>query len=167
MKEIRKMPTSGKHEHPGGDVPHKHSEGDELAVHDSQSTSRDTSGKTLELREEQLQARKQPVETGRVSIGKEVVEEKQTLEVPVTHEEVTIERQAVARRPAEGSIGEKDETIRVPVREEQVSVDKQAVVTEEVRVGKQQIQETKQVSGTVRREEARIEGDGDIDVKRS
>jgi uncharacterized protein (TIGR02271 family) len=160
------MAKSGKHEHPGGDVPHRHSEGDELAVHGDDSTTREPSGKTLELREEQLRARKQPLETGRVSIGKEVVEEKQTLDVPVTHEEVTIERHAVARRPADGSIGEKDETIRVPVREEQVSVEKQAVVTEEVSVGKQQIQERKQVSGTVRREEARIEGEGDIDVKR-
>jgi uncharacterized protein (TIGR02271 family) len=162
----RYVPKSSKHEHPGGDMPHRHNEADELATHGTSPTSSDTSGKTLELREEELQARKQPVETGRVRVGKEVVEEQQTLDVPVTREEVTIERQPVARRPAERSIGEQDETIRVPVREEQVSVDKRAVVTEEVKVGKQQVQESKQVSGTVRREEARFEDEGDVDVKR-
>jgi len=78
---------------------------------------------------------------------------------------VTIERQPVARRPAEGSIDERDQTIRVPVREEQVSVEKQAVITEEINVGKRNVQEIKEVSGTVRREEARVEAEGEVDVK--
>jgi uncharacterized protein (TIGR02271 family) len=52
------------------------------------------------------------------------------------------------------------------VHEEQVSVEKRAVVTEEIGIGKRKVQETEQVSGTVRREEARIEGEGDVDVKR-
>ena len=86
----------------------------------------------------------------------------------MTREEVTIERQSVARRPAEGSIGEGEGSIRVPVHEEQVLVEKRPVVKEEIKVGKQQVQETKQVSGTVRREEARIEGEGEghVDVDR-
>jgi uncharacterized protein (TIGR02271 family) len=104
------------------------------------------------------------VETGRVRIGKEVVEEQQTMDVPVTREEVTIERTPVDRRPADSDIGE-GETIRVPVHEEQVSVDKKAVVTEEIGVGKRQVQKTQQVSGTVRREEARIEKEGDVGVE--
>ena len=116
---------------------------------------------TLQLREEELEAQKKSVETGRVSIGKDVVEEQQTLDVPVTREEVFIERHPVNRQPADGGIGEADETIRVPVREEQVSVDKRAVVTEEINVGKREVQDTQEVSGTVRREEARIRQDGD------
>jgi len=161
-------PKQDKHEHPGGDVPHRHSEGDELATHESSGarTTRDDTEQTLQLREEELQARKQTVETGRVRIGKEVVSEEKTLEVPVTREEVTVERHPVERRPAEGSIGEDSETIRIPVHEEQVSVEKRAVVTEEIGIGKRKVQETEQVSGTVRREEARIEGEGDVDVKR-
>ena len=159
------MPKSSKHEHPGGDVPHRHNEGEELSSHGTGLAGSETS-RTLELREEELQVRKKPVETGRVHIGKEVVEEQQTMQVPVTHEEVTIERQPVARRPAEGTVGEREETIRVPVREEQVSVEKRPVMTEEVTVRKQRVQETKQVSGTVRREEARVEGEGKVDVER-
>ncbi len=174
-------PNTEKHEHPGGDVPHRHSAGDELATHGTGTegtTSRSTevtparagtgtdAERTLQLREEELQARKQSVETGKVRIGKEVVSEQKTIEVPVTREEVTVERHAVDRRPAEGVIGDTDETIRVPVHEEKVSAEKRAVVTEEIEVGKRKVQETKQVSGTVRREEARIEGEGDIDVEK-
>ena len=121
---------------------------------------------TLQLREEELQARKQPVETGQVRLGKEVVEEQRTLEVPVTREEVSIERQPVERRPAEGTIGAGEtETIRVPVREERVEVEKTPVVYEEVGVGKREVSETQQVSDTVRREEARIGQTGEVDVR--
>jgi uncharacterized protein (TIGR02271 family) len=160
------MAKSAKHEHPGGDVPHRHSEGDELATHSGAPMSGETSGQTVELREEELQARKQPVEKGRVQVGKEVVEERQTMEVPVTREEVTVERRPVSREPSDTPIGQGGENIRVPVREEQVSVEKRPVVTEEISVGKQKVQDTKQVSGTVRREEARIEGTGEVDVER-
>src|SRR5919202_2219742 len=52
---------------------------------------------TLQLREEELQARKQPVETGQVQLGKDVVEEERTTEVPVTREEVYVERRPVDR----------------------------------------------------------------------
>jgi uncharacterized protein (TIGR02271 family) len=123
-------------------------------------------GQTVRLREEELQARKTPVEAGRVQVGKEVVEEQKTLEVPVTREEVTVERHPVARQPSDKPVGESGESIQVPVREEQVSVEKRPVVTEEIEVGKRQVRETQQVSGTVRREEARVEGQGDVDVER-
>jgi len=129
-------------------------------------TAGTTEGDTLRLREEELQARKTSVETGRVHLGKEVVEEQRTLEVPVTREEVTIERHAVDRRPSDQPIDATErETIRVPVREEQVEVEKQAVVYEEVGVGKRVTQETQQVSDTVRREELRVDKDGDVDVR--
>ena len=166
------MPKSAKHEHPGGDMPHQHDEDDELGTHASRE---DTTGsfrtgqeaeRTVQLREEELQARKQPVEKGRVQVGKDVVEEQQTLEVPVTREEVTVERRPVGREPSDTAVGQGGEDIRVPVHEERVSVDKRPVVTEEISVGKQKVQGTQQVYGTVRREEARIEGTGDVDVER-
>jgi len=81
--------------------------------------------------------------------------------VPVTRDEVTIERHPVDRRPAERSIDDRGQSIDVPVREEQVELDKRAVVYEEVGVGKREVTDTEQVSGTVRREEARIEREGD------
>jgi uncharacterized protein (TIGR02271 family) len=53
----------------------------------------------------------------------------------------------------------------VPVREEQVTVDKQPVVREEVSLGKRQVQDSQRVSDTVRREEARVEHQGDVNVQ--
>ena len=41
---------------------------------------------------------------------------------------------------------------------------KRGVVTEEISVGKQQVQDTERVSGTVRREAVRIDSDGDVEV---
>jgi len=158
------MTFNAQHEHPGGDVPHRHSETDELATHDSASTQGRSGDQTLELRQEELQARKESVEAGRVRIGKEIVEERQTLDVPVTREEVTIERHPVNRQPAAGSIGDDTTTIEVPLREERVEIEKQPVVTEEISVGKRLVQETQEVSGTVRREEARLEREGDVNL---
>ena len=122
--------------------------------------------RTMQLREEELQARKTPVETGRVQLGKDVVEEQRTMDVPVTREEVYVERQPVDRRPADQPIGETEtETIRVPVTEERVEVEKQPVVYEEVGVGKRVTQETREVSDTVRREELRTDNEGDVEIR--
>ena len=120
--------------------------------------------RSVELREEQLRARKDTVEAGEVALRKDVVTEQKTVDVPVTHEEVVVERRPVTGRPAGGEIREGEE-IRVPVREEQVRLDKEAVVTEEVNVGKRPVTETERVSGTVRREEARVETEGDVDAR--
>jgi len=116
----------------------------------------------VELREEQLQARTTPVETGQVTLGKEVVEQQRTLEVPVSREEVYVERHPVDR-PADRPIGEMaEQTIEVPVREERVDVEKRPVVYEEVGVAKQQVTTNQPVSETVRREELRVERAGDV-----
>jgi uncharacterized protein (TIGR02271 family) len=121
-------------------------------------------GERVQLREEELRARKEPVEAGEVGVRKEVVEEQRTMEVPVTREEVTVQRRPTERRPADQPVGE-DEKFRMPVREEQVSVEKQPVVSEEVEIGKRQVQDTKEVGGKVRREEAQVEREGDVDLE--
>lgn len=123
------------------------------------------SGQKVQLREEQLQATKERVQAGEVNIRKNVVEEQQTVNVPVNREEVYVERNAVNTPvPANTPIGQGDEVIRVPVSEEQVQVTKQPVVTEEINVGKRVVQENQPVTDTVRREEAHIENSGDVNV---
>ena len=62
------------------------------------------------------------------------------------------------------AIDMKAEEIRIPVSEEKVNVSKETVVKEEVTVGKRRVTETKRVGGTVRKEEARVESEGDIAV---
>jgi uncharacterized protein (TIGR02271 family) len=130
------------------------------------SAGADTAGQQrMQLREEELRAEKRQVETGQVTLGKDVVEERRSMDVPVTREEVTIERQPVERRPSDRPIDEGDRTIEVPVREERVDVEKQPVVYEEVGVGKRAVTETQSVSDTVRREEARVDREGDVNIR--
>jgi uncharacterized protein (TIGR02271 family) len=119
---------------------------------------------TLQLREEELVANKQRVETGEVRVGKDIVSEERTLEVPVTRDEVVIERHPVDRRPSDSPIGDRGQSIELPVREERVELEKRTVVYEEVGVGKHELKDTEHVSGTVRREEARVERDGDVNM---
>lgn len=123
----------------------------------------DQQAQNIRLREEQLQVNKQPVQTGEVGIRKEVVPEQKTVNVPVTREEVVIERRPGSGQVTDEPIGQ-DETVRVPVSEEQVNVNKQTVDTGEVAIGKRAVQETQQVSDTVRREQARVVRDGDVNV---
>jgi uncharacterized protein (TIGR02271 family) len=119
----------------------------------------------LELREEELRAEKDRVQAGEVRLRKEVVSEERTIEVPVTREEVVIERRpAASGRDAGGTIDEGDE-IRIPIMEEEVRVEKTPVVREEVTLKKRQVQDTEKVSDTVRREEARIEETGGARVR--
>ena len=130
-----------------------------------QATDYDTqAGQNVKLREEQLRANKQSVETGAVGLRKDVVSEQQSFDVPVNREEVVIERHAASGQPSDTPIGE-GETYRVPVREEQVTVDKQPVEREEVSLGKRQVQDSQRVSDTVHREEARVEHQGDVNVQ--
>jgi len=131
-------------------------------------TSRTASGgETVEVREERLHANKSTVEAGEVRVGKEIITEHQTLEVPVEREEIVIERHAPTGHTSASSLTDltPGEEIRIPVKEEQVHVSKEAVVTEEVSVGKRKVQDTEHVSGTVRKEQVRIETEGDVDVR--
>jgi uncharacterized protein (TIGR02271 family) len=73
--------------------------------------------------------------------------------VPVTREELVIERHAVeGATPASGRVGESGE-IRIPLTEERPSVEKSTVVREEVSVGKRNVEDTRTVSEDVSRED--------------
>lgn len=115
--------------------------------------------KKMELKAEELVAKKETVETGKVRIGKEVVTEQKAMDVPVTREEPYIERHPVEEREAKGEIGEGE--ITVPVREERAYAEKKPYVKEEVSIGKRRVEETQKVKGEVSREEPRLESDPD------
>ncbi|MBC5829522.1 MAG: YsnF/AvaK domain-containing protein [Candidatus Eremiobacteraeota bacterium] len=115
----------------------------------------------LRLREEQLQVNKQRVAHGEVRLRKEVVTEDQTMSVPVSREELVVERHPVSGEEALGDetggrIGDREE-MRIPLSREKVDVTKRTVPTEEVSVGKREVQETQQVSDTVQREKLKID----------
>jgi uncharacterized protein (TIGR02271 family) len=138
--------------------------------HQAQHCSTETSGatasqQTVKLHDEELDVRKKPVSKGDVRVTKEVVTEHKTIDVPVTREEVVIERRPAGDRSASCSdIGKQE--VRIPVKEEEIEVQKRAVVREEVSVGKRKVQETRNVSGDVRHEKLKVEKTGDAHVKR-
>jgi uncharacterized protein (TIGR02271 family) len=119
---------------------------------------------TIQAREEKLRVNKQPVQTGEAVVRKEVHTEHKTIDVPVQREEIVIERHPASHQTSAGHIHEGQE-IRVPVSEEQVNVDKETVVKEEVSLGKRKVQDTKQVEGTVRKEDIKVETKGDVNVR--
>ncbi len=57
-----------------------------------------------------------------------------------------------------GEIGQ-GQVIRIPLSEEQVHVDKQVMVAEEINIGERDVQETREVKESVRREELRTDTD--------
>ncbi len=126
---------------------------------------RDAYDRTFKLHEERLKVGKHSVEAGDVSVRKEVVTENKTVTVPVEHEEIVIERRAGSGQAVSGGISSSGaEEIRIPVRREEIDVAKETVVTDEVSVGKRKVQGTEQASGTVRKEELKVESHGDVKV---
>ena len=121
-------------------------------------------GERIQLVGEIFRVHKERVSRGEVRLRKEVVSEKQTLEVPITREELVVERIPGEGREATGAdLASGQKEIRVPLSEERVTVEKKPVVNEEVRVGKRQVQDTKHISDTVRHEELRTDAEGDVD----
>ncbi|GCE07357.1 YsnF/AvaK domain-containing protein [Dictyobacter aurantiacus] len=126
----------------------------------------DEEQRRLRLREERLNVGKERVQSGEVGLHKDVVSEEKNIDVPVSHEEVYVERRPVADGEVDNDtpLGT-DENIRVPVSEEQVNTSKDTVTTGEVGIGKRNVQENRRVHDTVRREEARVDTDGDVPVE--
>ncbi|HLG78191.1 MAG TPA: YsnF/AvaK domain-containing protein [Ktedonobacteraceae bacterium] len=120
----------------------------------------DDTPQSIRLREEQLRVQKERVQTGEVDIHKEVVTEQQTINVPVSHEEVVVERHPVSGGQVSDQPIAEGETVRIPVSEEQVHVTKQPVETEEVTIDKQAVHEVRPISETVQREELRTDAEG-------
>src|SRR5919106_1071447 len=105
--------------------------------------------------EEELRAGTREREAGAMKVRKRVRTDREQIEVPTKHEEVTVERVPVEGEATEAQIGE-DEVV-VPVTEEEVVVGKRAVAKEEVRIRKDVVEDTEVVEEDVRREEIDVE----------
>src|SRR5215208_6198882 len=107
--------------------------------------------------EEELRAGTREREAGPMKVRKRVRTDREQIDVPTKHEEVTVERVPVEGEATEAQIGEDE--VSVPVTEEEVVVDKRAVVKEEVRIRKDVVEDTETVEEDVRREEVEVEDD--------
>jgi uncharacterized protein (TIGR02271 family) len=106
---------------------------------------------TIPLTEERLDVSKN-VQEQQATITKKPVTETKTVEVPVTHEEVSIERRAPSggegQVASEGPVTSSEE-ITIPLKKEEVEVNKTPYVKEEVTVTKKPVTETRQVTEEV------------------
>jgi uncharacterized protein (TIGR02271 family) len=127
------------------------------------SKREDTDNKTLRLRKEELDISKNRVQVGEVELSKEIIEEQKVVDVPVTHEEVVIERRSLNNEDSSEPITS-EESIHIPVSEEQVEVGKHTVITGEVSAHKRLVEENKHVEETLKREEAHVDTEGDADI---
>jgi uncharacterized protein (TIGR02271 family) len=105
--------------------------------------------------EEELVAGIRQREAGSIRVRKRVRTDRERIEVPTRHEEVSVERVPVEGEGSEAEIG--DAEVVVPVTEEEVVVHKRPVLKEEVRIRKDVVEETEVVEEDVRREEVEVE----------
>jgi uncharacterized protein (TIGR02271 family) len=105
--------------------------------------------------EEELRVGTRERKAGSIRVRKRVRTDRERIEVPTRHEEVTVERVSVEGESSEAEIGN-DEVV-VPVTEEEVIVHKRPVLKEEVRIRKDVVQDTEVVEEEVRREEVEVE----------
>jgi uncharacterized protein (TIGR02271 family) len=125
----------------------------------------DTSGPTTDdamtLSEERLDVGMRSEEVGRARLRKYVVTENVTTTVPVSHEEVRIEREPIT----DANVGNamdgpaiSEEEHEVTLHAERPVVEKEAVPVERVRLDKETVVENETVSEGLRKEEIEVDG---------
>jgi uncharacterized protein (TIGR02271 family) len=126
----------------------------------------DTSGPTTDdamtRSEERMSVGTTSEEAGRARLRKYVVSENVTQTVPVSHEEVRVEREPIT----DANVGNamdgpaiSEEEHEVTLHAERAVVDKEAVPVERVRLDKTTVTDEAQVSEELRKEEIEVDGD--------
>lgn len=137
------------------------------------AVGRDTSGPTTDnamtRSEERLDVGTRQEEAGRARLRKYVVSENVTETVPVSREEVRVEREPIT----DANVGNamdgpaiSEEEHEVTLHAEKPVVAKEAVPVERVRLDKETVTENVQVNETVRKEEIEVDGADDTNRRR-
>jgi len=127
----------------------------------------DTSGRNTDdamtRSEERLHVGTERVEAGRARLRKYVVTETVTQTVPVSHEEVRIEREPITEANAGAALDGpaiSEEEHEVTLHAERPVVEKEAVPVERVRLGTETVTDEHTVEEQVRQERIDVDGDG-------
>jgi uncharacterized protein (TIGR02271 family) len=130
------------------------------------TVGRDVSGPTTDdamtRSEEELRVGTQTRERGRARLRKYVTTETQQVTVPVSREEVRVEREPITDANLDAATSGpaiSEEEHEVTLREEEVVVDKRAVPKERVRLDTETVTEERQVAEDVRKEQIEVDGD--------
>ena len=116
---------------------------------------------------EKVDVGKKTIEKGRVKISKTVKEESEIIDVPITSEQVHIERVSVNRiiESAPEPVRYEGNTMIIPVLQEVTVIEKKLLLVEEIHVTKTSVttKETKEIR--LRKEEINIERGDNKNVK--
>ncbi len=134
---------------------------------DRETVGHDTSGPTTDdamtRSEERLVAGTRREEVGRARLRKYIVTEEQQVSVPVSREEVRLEREPIT----DANVGQaldgpaiSEEEHEVTLSAERAVVDTEAVPVERVRLNKETVTEQQTVTGQVRKEQIELDDDG-------
>jgi uncharacterized protein (TIGR02271 family) len=114
----------------------------------------------ITVSEEQLAVGKRQVSAGEVGIRKNVETRHVEQEVPLTREEVTVERRPLSADSNIGDVRINDDEIRVPVMREEAVVEKRMVPVEEIIIRKTAVRDTETVGAELRRERVDVDESG-------
>jgi uncharacterized protein (TIGR02271 family) len=113
--------------------------------------------------EEQVSISKRLVETGKVTIVKQVHEEQQQIDVPIVRENVRVERVTINQYvDAPPSVRQEGDTMIIPVLREVIVTQKKLLLVEEVHVTKERVEENDVRQVTLRQEEVHINRTSDL-----
>jgi uncharacterized protein (TIGR02271 family) len=136
------------------------------ADHTRDAVGRDVSGPTTDQAmtrsEEELRVGTETRERGRARLRKYVVTETQQVTVPVSREEVRVEREPITDANLDAATSGpaiSEEEHEVTLHEETPVVDKRAVPKERVRLDTETVTDERQVAEEVRKEQIEVDGD--------
>jgi uncharacterized protein (TIGR02271 family) len=141
---------------------------DTVAGTEGHDTSGPNSDNAMTRSEERLHVGKESVPAGRARLRKYVVTENQTRTVPVSHEEVRLEREPITEANRGAALDGPDiteEEHEVTLNAERPVVQKETVPVERVRLGTETVTEEAQVNEDVRKEQIE-EPDVDANLRR-
>ena len=113
---------------------------------------RETEEESIPLTEERLDVSKKSQEN-QATITKKPVTETKTVEVPLTREEVSIERRPASGQTEAQSPVQSQEEIKIPLKREEAEVSKKPYVKEEAVVKKKAVTDKKEITEDVTSEE--------------
>jgi uncharacterized protein (TIGR02271 family) len=132
---------------------------DRTEGHDTSGPSTDTA---MTRSEERLRAGTETQEVGRARLRKHVVTEHEQVTVPVSHEEVRVEREPITdanRGAAQDGPAISEEEHEVTLRAERPVVTTETEAVERVRLGTDTVREEETVGGEVRKEQIELDDD--------
>lgn len=148
-----------------GDIPPPISSvGDNIKNRENNAKQEGSESTRVPLVEEKLNVSKKEVTYKEATLVKEPLTETKTVEVPIIHEELIVER----RPPTEATTSQSElkppvttrEEIKIPLKKEEVEVKKEPYVKEEVVIKKKRIEESKTITEDVKSEKLVDDGTG-------